>query len=209
MHRALIFLVLIMGTFTAPAVAGTCSDFLILRIDRLASIAWLPQVPKESWQLSYLNPHYKGEDLAKSPYHSELPEVLRNLPIHYFSSEELLAAQVVIRNGQLLRLNGAPIARINGMEYVMRPNGEILIMPHYSDPVRGAHLLKHSSLANGGPVAAGGHISINQNGEIIRVNRISGHYKPSRLQLRQFLDQLKNSGVDLSRAEINWDWISY
>jgi hypothetical protein len=205
MYRTLICLILISGAYTAPAFAGTCSDFLVRHIDRLASMAWIPEVPQEKWELSALEPHYNGEDLARSPYHSELPEVLRNLPIHYYSDEELLAAQVVIRNGLMFRLNGTLVTSMHGMEYVMRPDGEILIMPHYWDPARGDHRLKHSSLANGAPVAASGHISINENGEIIRIDRFSGHYKPSRLQLKQFLDRLKNLGVDLSSTEIHWN----
>jgi hypothetical protein len=191
--------------FAEPAIAGNCSDFLIRHMDRLASMAWVPQVPQEKWQISYLDPHYDGEDLATSPYHSELPEILRNLPIHYYSSEELLAAQVVIKNGQLFRQNGTLITNIYDMEYVMRPSGEILIIPHYSDPARGNFRLKHSSLVNGGTVAAAGHISIDENGKIIRINRVSGHYKTSRCQLKQFVDQLKDLGFDLSSTEVNWN----
>lgn len=214
MIRLLIFL-LTLSCFAAPTFAGTCRDLLASKktsllsflghIDRFAPKAWLPPVPQDEWQVSYLDPHYTGEELAKSAYHSQLPDVLRNQPIHYYSSEELSEAQVVFRSGKVFRPNGDLLQKIYGMEYVMSPDGQILIMPHYIDIGRGDHRLKHSSLSNGGPVAASGHISFDEYGEVMKIDRFSGHYKPSRLQLKQFIDQLKSLGVDLSGTEIIWN----
>lgn len=205
MRGKVIGLLLISGGFIGQAYANTCSDLLIFHIDRLASITWMPPVPQEKWQVSILDPHYQGEELAASAYHLELTDVLRDIPIHHYSKEELSAARIEFRSGKMFRLSGDRLQNMYGMEYIMRPNGEIFIMPHYSDPARGDYRLKHSSLNMGGPVAAAGHISINENGEVTRIDRLSGHYKPSRLQLKQFVDTLKGNGVDLVVTEINWN----
>jgi hypothetical protein len=205
MGRTFIGLLILSGSFLGQAYANTCTDLLILHVDRLASIAWMPPVPQEKWQISYLDPHYREEELSRSAYHSELPDVLKNIPIHYYSNEELAEARVEIKSGKMFRINGDRLQNMNGMEYVMKPNGDILIMPHYSDPARGDYRLRHSSLNNGEPVASAGGISFNENGDVIRIDRFSGHYKPSRLQLKQFVDHLIGLGVDLSGTEINWN----
>lgn len=203
-YHSIICLILLSSTHSSPAFAGTCGDFLARHIEKLPVVRWIIQVPQERWVISYLDPYYEGENFARSLYHSDLPPILRKLPIHYYSSQELLAARVIVRNGRFFRLNGTPLKGVYGMEYVLKPNGEILIMPHYSDPARGDYRLKHSSLANGDPVAASGLLSINEEGELIRIDRDSGHYKPGRIQLKQFLDHLKSLGVDLSLADVSW-----
>lgn len=166
----------------------------------------VPSLPKEKWKISTLDPFYSKEEVAQSAYHAEKRDILKTIPIHYYSPAELRAAQVTFNNGKPFRLDGKPIKDLNGMEYVMKPDGEILIMPHYFDPGRGSNVrLKHSSLNNGKPVAAAGHISVDSDGNIVRIDRRSGHYKPDRVQLKQFIEHLESLGVDLSRAEISWD----
>jgi hypothetical protein len=59
----------------------------------------------------------------------------------------------------------------------------------------------HSSLLAGKPVAAAGEISI-KDGVIQSITMKSGHYRPGKKFLDQFLNELREQGADLSKANI-------
>ena len=58
---------------------------------------------------------------------------------------------------------------------------------------------QHSSFLSGGSVGSAGAIMVNQ-GRIIKLAPMSGHYQPNIEQFVSFLDQLSAQGVDLSNA---------
>lgn len=58
---------------------------------------------------------------------------------------------------------------------------------------------QHSSFLSGGSVGSAGAVMVNQ-GSIIKLAPMSGHYQPNIEQFISFLDQLDSQGVDLSNA---------
>ena len=154
--------------------------------------------------LAPLDRYYVGENLAKSFYtwdRGAKSDVLVNVPIGYLKPEQASIAQVFFKDGKAFSGDGKLIADRYGLPYIMNEFGEI----YTGAPFRGQDLdHRHSSLNGGRPVAAAGNISFDKNGKIIRVSRASGHYKPSKKLFRQFLEQLRANGMDLSGAEISW-----
>ncbi|MGD1918139.1 MAG: hypothetical protein ACFCAD_04210 [Pleurocapsa sp.] len=60
---------------------------------------------------------------------------------------------------------------------------------------------KHTFLSGGADVQAAGTMKI-RNGKIVNVTNLSGHYLPNPQQGNRFLDVLKSSNVDVSRAHL-------
>ena len=58
---------------------------------------------------------------------------------------------------------------------------------------------QHSSFLSGGSVGSAGAVMVNQ-GQVIKLAPMSGHYQPNIEQFISFLDQLTNQGVDLGNA---------
>jgi len=59
----------------------------------------------------------------------------------------------------------------------------------------------HSSFLSGGPAKAAGNLTI-QMGNLIRVSRSSGHYRPTQQDLDRFLGTLEQKGLDISKVAI-------
>ncbi|WP_131783710.1 hypothetical protein [Legionella gresilensis] len=59
----------------------------------------------------------------------------------------------------------------------------------------------HSSFLRGRPVLCAGAIKVEQ-GKIVEINLLSGHYKPNRNQLLKFLKLLEEQGIDLSTISV-------
>lgn len=126
-----------------------------------------------------LDAHYIGENYAKSYYNRKLERsapILSGIPIYYFSELERQSAHILFRDGKAFYGDGTQLKNIFGLEYVMDEDGEVYIMLHFSNALRGDHMLRHGSLINGRPVAAAGTITFNSNGSIERITRSSGHY---------------------------------
>lgn len=61
---------------------------------------------------------------------------------------------------------------------------------------------QHSSLTAGGRLAAAGLIRI-KHGQLRRLSPLSGHYSPPLDAFRQFVSNLRDAGVDMSRVSIS------
>lgn len=106
---------------------------------------------------------------------------------------------VTIENGRLM-YQGHPLTTTttNGI-FQHTPDYWIFVMDEagqiYAAPGRPG-LMHHSTFLAGGPIAAGGEISV-VDGLVMAVNNASGHYYPGENLLNQFLHRLHASGVNL------------
>ncbi len=73
--------------------------------------------------------------------------------------------------------------------FVMDPDGRI-----YASNNAEAGEFHHSTLANGGPVAAAGELRV-IDGRVEYVTSASGHYRPSSAQMEQLRDELERQGI--------------
>ena len=82
--------------------------------------------------------------------------------------------------------------QVKGEVEVMDPQGNIYLS---ASQERG--VFHHSSFLSGQPVSTAGEIIV-ENGRVVMVNNVSGHYRPSEESLDLFLDQLAAAGMDVS-----------
>ena len=80
--------------------------------------------------------------------------------------------------------------------FIMDRNGDLFVSMHEEDGK-----FQHSSLAAGEPLAMAGEIRV-ERGRITYINNASGHYKPSKTQMSQFINRLRDAGVPLSGVEV-------
>lgn len=81
--------------------------------------------------------------------------------------------------------------------FVMHEDGRIHLFSHRM----GKDNLYHSSMTSGEPVIAAGELII-KDGKLSVVNTLSGHYAPSLLATRRFLNTLRSKAVDISQASV-------
>jgi hypothetical protein len=74
--------------------------------------------------------------------------------------------------------------------FVMDRDGNIFASNHAE-----AGSFHHSTLGNGGPVAAAGELRV-ENGRLIYVTAASGHYRPTAAHMAQLRDLLESHGLD-------------
>jgi len=85
---------------------------------------------------------------------------------------------------------------VSGIIYAMDRNGNLYTSPPDVTLPTEFH---HSTFLNGVPVLCAGELEVSK-GQITRISNESGHYKPSKKQILQLLQQLQDQGVDLSKA---------
>jgi hypothetical protein len=145
---------------------------------------------------------------------STLPKVYNNeekghvfpTMVEYLNSNDRKPYEVFIgKEGRLYDVMGDPIdtrkASIIGGKtvgiYVMSPEGKIYLSN--SQVVGKFH---HSSFLAGGDVAVAGELIVH-NGILMAVNRHSGHYRPEKKQLRQFMQEIKGRGGDITLTKVD------
>ena len=118
---------------------------------------------------------------------------------------------IIMQNQKLNRLTGAKtnvtpsrnVTRRFHFIYVwmtVQDKDEIYVYPASNNSKKYAYRIQHSSLSGGKPVLCAGEIFIFRHGEV-RVNNRSGHYKPSKHQLMNFVIFLNRAlGVKVSEA---------
>jgi uncharacterized protein RhaS with RHS repeats len=142
--------------------------------------------------LKEMDPDYVGEELgiakAWEPFGAE---------IEYLTKEQRKNYEIVVKDGLVYDAKGIPLNSgnsINGkLMYVMDSDGKI-----YSGPQRIMEF-HHSSFLAGAPVAAAREIDV-AGGFILTHSRNSGHYKPNKEHHDQFIAEMNERGVDLSKV---------
>ena len=141
--------------------------------------------------LKSMDPDYLAEDLgmakAWEPFGAE---------VEYLTPEELSKFEVKVVDNKLIDAEGTPVDSghtNNGkVMFVMDQNGKI-----YTGEQRIMEF-HHSSFLAGNDVASAGELMV-LDGQIISHNRKSGHYKPTPEQHGQFISEMQESGIDLSK----------
>lgn len=129
---------------------------------------------------------------------------MRDLPPLY--SENFKENQVSIKNGLLYYKNAlldTSLCSSNGHSltkevlFVTSPEGNIYINDPKLDLDKLGVGINHSVFLGGKPALCAGTLKV-KNGAIEKITLASGHYKPGRKELVNFLSLLKNANVDLS-----------
>jgi hypothetical protein len=140
--------------------------------------------------VSHMDSYYDGEtDPGRSPYPNQS---VRRIP-----PENLNFYRVRFENGQLINRR-RPFETSSGTTpfgtggraiFVMDRDGNI-----FASNGAEAGEFHHSTLANGGPVAAAGEMSVS-NGRLNYVTATSGHYRPTMAQMENLKFELESQGV--------------
>jgi transposase len=124
----------------------------------------------------------------------------------YLDKTERQAHKIRVINGLILNRSGAPFdTKAERSAFSVHEGHAIFVMDKYGDIYISNHeaagKIHHSSFMAGRPVAAAGEIRIEQ-GVVKLVSPLSGHYHPTRAQLDQFIQRLRDLGV---KAEFEID----
>ncbi len=182
-----------------------------------AALAWAAKKSDHDYS-GWVEEWHDGEDLAEHLriWHETLEEQLERRsfelptrfdePVRRLSEVERQALRADIIDGRLWGRRG-PVdttqsyrllhGRGVGGPYVLRRNGQLLITNHGDRDVS-----FHSSMAGDEPVACAGFMNVRE-GEILRIDRRSGHYETTPAMLDQLLDHLSANGVELSGVEVH------
>ncbi|MEQ9309851.1 MAG: hypothetical protein RLN90_10380 [Balneolaceae bacterium] len=144
-----------------------------------------------SYQTTVLKAKYVGEDKPGSMMYG-------GRIVKYLKPEELKQYRLHVQSGKLIKADMSvfdssvakeddPVKRGKAI-YVMDKEGRIYASNY---PVIGE--FHHSSFLAGEPVAAAGEIEV-KNGKILYINNESGHYKPEKYLIDQFVDELQRQG---------------
>lgn len=126
--------------------------------------------------------------------------------IRYFTDAERVTLTLHPCGGKLCDPQGKPLDpevathpdRSGTLLYAMTEDGTL-----YGTFDAKLHVIHHSSLNAGRPVACAGEMMLIE-GEVIEVDNSSGHYAPPADALDQVVAQLRRLGVDLSRTKIGY-----
>lgn len=126
--------------------------------------------------------------------------------IRYFTDAERIGLTLKACGGKLCDPAGKPLdpevashpKRSGTLLYAMTGDGTL-----YGTFDAELHVIHHSSLNAGRPVACAGEMMLIE-GEVMEIDNTSGHYTPPAEALDQVVTQLHKLGVDLSRTKINY-----
>lgn len=161
--------------------------------------------PYESrYILKELERCYAGEEKRESEfgkhYEKETGEVWH---VEYLSPAQRRPYWVRINSsGKLIDANNQLLTTTSGRNFggaamfVMDRNGDLFVSMHEEDGK-----FQHSSLVAGEHLAMAGEIRV-ERGRITYINNASGHYKPSKAQMNQFINRLRDAGAPLSGVEV-------
>lgn len=148
--------------------------------------------------------HWKRKHQAKISYHNYVKVKLKQKTIDlesintiYFNDDEIENVKSSLTNGVLFR-HGHQI-RPGVFMFVLTLKNDLLVTTKRKDKLGRIH---HSSLARGRPVRCAGVIKVDSHGRIIRVEGKSGHYRPGKEQLAQFIEYLAANGVSLTTLSV-------
>lgn len=132
----------------------------------------------------------------RSKYKDETTGAVFGTNVKYFTKAESLEFKVGFTKGKLLDANGN-LLNVNNAKYVMDESGAIFVYEKHKNGY-----IHHSSLIEGQPVAAAGYITVTD-GVVSKINRKSGHYRPTEEMLNQFIEELRRQGAKLKDVKID------
>lgn len=186
---------------------------LSLALALLALASWVPgcggapatgampapasSAPADRYQTYPLGAKYQGEQRGESSF---------GHTIKYFTDEERKALVLKPCGGKLCDATGKPLdpevakypERSGTLLYAMTGDGTLLGTFDAK-----LHVVHHSSLNAGRPVACAGEMMLVE-GEVLEIDNTSGHYAPPAEALDQVVTQLRALGVDLSHTKVNY-----
>lgn len=137
--------------------------------------------------MAHMDPRYDGETLPNE--HGDGVQRVQPTPGGFHHAQ--------FQNGQWM-LRGRPFDTRAGSTpwdtggraiFVMDRNGNLFVSNNAE-----AGSFHHSTLGNGGPVAAAGELRV-ENGQLQYVTAASGHYKPTYAQMAQLKGMLESQGI--------------
>ncbi|HEX6682845.1 MAG TPA: hypothetical protein VF062_08620 [Candidatus Limnocylindrales bacterium] len=139
---------------------------------------------------------YRHETDPNHPDNPFRPSAVRRL-----SDAELEQYRVVVGPDGLLRRSDGTVVDTTGASSAHHggANREIFIMDEhgnmYMSPDQEVGVFHHSTLSGGRPVTGAGELEV-VNGEVRTVTDHSGHYRPTRTNTQNVMDELGRQGVD-------------
>lgn len=130
-------------------------------------------------------------------------------PVKYLNQQEREAYAITVGDdGRLYGADGKPVdTRNGGSAFGGRTGTAIFVMDHtgkvYLSNKRATGKFHHSSFGAGAPVAAAGEIVVHD-GVLRSISRNSGHYKPTKAQLQQCVQNFVTQGV--RPFTVHWDF---
>jgi len=116
--------------------------------------------------------------------------------VKYLTPSQRDKTEVVVKDGLFVyKQSGQPLdtgTKLDGAIFVMDGNGRI-----FASTKNEVGKFHHSSFLGGEPTAMAGHMIV-QNGKVLYMDNVSGHYRPDVDQLQQMRRHLGNQGMDLS-----------
>ncbi len=144
---------------------------------------------------------YLGENKGIHPYTGRPAEFNS---VRYLNSKQRNLLEIQIKDGKIIDSNGKLFDSLdlsnkfnNGKAiFVMDDSGKIFAS---TDSWVGE--FHHSSFLGGNPVAMAGEIEV-FNGILIGVNNSTRHYRTKERHMKQFLNYIKNQGVDINVLDV-------
>ncbi|KAG0347138.1 hypothetical protein BG004_008417 [Podila humilis] len=169
------------------------------------SIESRPRHQLEEQRVTYLQEHeraqYVVEVIEGLMYYRQSGKLVHTLPPSIQAGDDVDISQVLpdndINDDEATRLEKKRIRNKAKYIYVTDPNGSMYV----AQKVKGQ--FHHSSFLGGGTVCAAGGIVVN-NGQLIKINPKSGHYRPGQRHFDRLLENLKNMGISLEGVKVSY-----
>ena len=164
----------------------------------------MPRRYESQYALKQLERCYVGEERRESEFGKHYEKETGGVwHVEYLSPAKRRPYWVRVNSfGKLIDANNQLLTTTSGRNFggaamfIMDRNGDLFVSMHEEDGK-----FQHSSLAAGEPLAMAGEIRV-ERGRITYINNASGHYKPSKTQMSQFINRLRDAGVPLSGVEV-------
>jgi hypothetical protein len=145
-----------------------------------------------------MDPRYLGENTGEGI----LLHGVKQRTYYITSEQEQESYRLRFKDGILIDHSGKPLTTDPSIKFVMDEFGNIfggnIKTPGFHE--------QHSAFLAGKPVTFAGRITV-INGEISAIDNISGHYKTPMDSYKYLLDEVKRSGVDISKIKVNEHWL--
>jgi hypothetical protein len=179
----------------ADSMAGVKREDLNKRAQEIFAIAEGAAVffnsnrPRHGLEAHPMRHNFIGEHLGNSVR-------LEGLVVHYFSPSETAAHRVVFKDGKAYWSSTGELVKDTGLvEFVIGIDGELYVKR--PEDAKLGDAFKHSSFFRGEPVLAPGMIEFDNYGEIGRLGRKSGHYRPEEQVIYDARNYLVSQGAEL------------
>lgn len=122
--------------------------------------------------------------------------------VHFYSPEERRNTKITIFDGKVIFQENQKPDDLKLLMFVEGTDGEIYIAKKIEGE-DGAPAFTHGSFFACEPIYMAGKMSLLPDGTIIEITNHSGHYRPGKKELIQFLEQLQNKGVSLKGVRLH------